>query len=264
MKILFIIVILFICFLSYVRYLERHSIFYPSKNLENVPSDLGMLYEDIYFQTQDGVKLNAWFIAGDPGGKTVLFIHGNAGNIGDRMNKIGIFHALGVNVFIVDYRGYGKSEGEPSEQGVYLDMLATYDYLIDEKNIAAQDIVVYGVSLGGAFAVDLATKREVAALIVDASFSSGLDMARRMFPYVPSFLIKTQLNSAQKVKTLTMPKLFLHSRADEIVPFDLGKKLFDMAAQPKQLVELLGGHNDAHEVDRDKFISTLNSFLNAK
>ena len=261
MELLFIIIIPGICFIAYVRYLERNSLFYPSKIIEATPGDWGIGYEDVFFLTEDGLKLNGWFIKGEPRQKTVLFIHGNAGNIGDRRDKIDVFYRLGVNVFIIDFRGYGKSEGFPNEQGLYMDVRGAYDYLVNARKIAKENIVLYGVSLGGTFAVDLAVHREVASLIIDASFSSGPDMARIMFPFVPSFLIKTQLNSVQKVKKLNIPKLFLHSQEDEVVPFALGKKLFDAAAEPKQFVDLLGGHNDSHQVDRAKFINALKDFL---
>ena len=250
-------VVIIIC---YVRYLEAVSIFYPGKDMNATPADIGLDYEDVYFETQDHLEINGWLIKNPRAKSTVIFFHGNAGNISGRLEKINIFHRLGVHVFIIDYRGYGRSEGRPTEKGLYLDALAAYDYLHNRKDIDKDKLVAYGVSLGGVAAVDLATQRSLAALIVDSSFSHAADMAKRMFPYIPAFLIKTKFDNLTKVKQVTIPKLFIHSPVDKTVPYKLGQKLFQAASDPKIFLEVEGEHDETHE-DDSIFADGVRNFL---
>ncbi len=288
--------LIFIClvFVIYVWYLEETTIFHPQRELTRTPGDAGLLYEDVYFITIDQVQLHAWFVKGRPFGSplargmkprastaakstgkpvalasvkspraanTVVFFHGNAGNIADRIEKAQLFIDMGLNVLMVDYRGYGKSAGKPSEAGIYKDALAAYDYLSTRDEVDVTRLIVYGASLGGAVAIDLAAQRNVGALVIDSSFSSAADMARVIFPFVPSFLIRTKMDSAAKVKSMSVPKLFLHSRSDEIVPFLFGQKLFNAAAPPKEFIELSGTHNDGYISSQDAFINSIEKFL---
>ena len=227
-----------------VRYLEVMGVFFPSRVMNVNPSVLDLPWEDVYFNTKDHCKLNAWFLKNPQAVSTVIFAHGNAGNISDRLFKIKFFYDLGLNVFIFDYRGYGKSEGRPSEAGVYLDAQAAYDYLLARPEVIKQNIILYGASIGGVVAVDLATCREAALLVVEASITNAKDMARILYPFVPSFLLSLRLDSLSKVKTLTIPKLFIHSPDDELVPFWVGRKLFEAAREPKEFLKIHGGHND--------------------
>lgn len=244
-----------------VRFIESTSLFYPTRDLLYNPHDFGLNFEDIYFSTQDGSKLNGWYVPADKSRATVLFFHGNAGNIGDRMGKIQLFHNLNLNVFIFDYRGYGKSAGKPTEKGMYEDALAAYDHLIARQDTAKDKIVLYGASLGGTAAIDLATKRKVRGLILDSTFTNAQDMARRIYPFIPSFMLTLQLDSLSKVKNLTVPKLFIHSVDDEMVPYDLGKKLYESAALPKEFVSIQGSHNDGHVYDEEKFVGAIDQFI---
>jgi fermentation-respiration switch protein FrsA (DUF1100 family) len=164
-------------------------------------------------------------------------------------------------VLIIDYRGYGKSEGNPTEQGIYKDAAATYDYLASRSDMRGQNFISYGDSLGGAVAVDLAAKRAIACLIVDSTFSSAADMAKKIYPFVPSFFIQTKMDSMGKIRNITVPKLFIHSVEDEIVPFALGKKLYDAAPDPKEFIEIVGSHNDGHMYDQGKIKNRMTAFL---
>ncbi len=249
--------------IAYVRFLEKKMVFVPSRVLAHRPLDIGLAYDDVSLTTEDGVKLNGWFIKSSDTNinSTLVYFHGNAGNIGDRLDKIGIFARLGLNVFIIDYRGYGKSQGRPSEEGAYKDALAAYDYLLRRDDIDPKKIIGYGGSLGGAIAIDLATKRPVAALIVDSSFSSAADMSKRIFPFLPTAILSTKMDSLSKVKNITAPKLFIHSREDTVVPFVFGEKLYQAAAAPKEFLEIKGGHNDSHLFDQDNFEGGIRSFL---
>jgi len=258
-----IIILLFfiLFFVLYVRYLESKSVFFPSKDIGATPASLGLKYEEVSFLTRDHIKLHGWFIK-SPGSKgTLIFLHGNAGNISDRLEKLHLFDAIGLNTFIFDYRGYGKSEGVPTEEGLYLDAIAAYEYVHSREDVDKKYIFAYGASLGGAIAVDLAVKKELLCLIVDSSFTSAKDMAKRIIPFAPSFLIKTKLDSISKVRDIDVPKLFMHSPADEVVPFSLGKNLFDAAAEPKRFFQTSGGHNDGYSQYPDEFVSAIKSFL---
>lgn len=251
-----------VLFVLYIRYLEYRSIFYPSRKILATPADIGLSFEDVYLKTQDGVTIHGWFIPSAGAKATLIFLHGNAGNIGDRLEKIQIFQGLGLNVFIIDYRGYGKSEGRPTEAGIYKDALAAYDHLLSRRDVDPNRVIAYGASLGGTAAVDLATKRRLYALIVDSSFTHAVDMAKRIYPFIPSFLVGIKMDNIGKIKTITIPKLFIHSKDDEIVPLELGRRLFEAAAPPKEFLEITGGHNEGYSESQEKIIRGMELFLN--
>ncbi|MFH1553106.1 MAG: alpha/beta hydrolase [Candidatus Omnitrophota bacterium] len=255
------IIVLFIAL--YVRWFERSSIFFPSRQIVATPDSIGLAYEDVYFKTSDGVQLNGWFVPdGDSPRATVLYCHGNAGNISHRLDIIRMFNSLGLDVFIFDYRGYGRSNGGPSEEGTYLDAQAAYDYLVNTKGIDPERIVIYGKSLGGAVAVDLATRTEVRAVISDSAFTSTVNMGREIYPFLPVELVITmKYDTISKVKGLSMPKLIIHSSEDEIVPFHHGEEIFENCAEPKHFYRMLGGHNDGVFIYEDKFTHGIDEFL---
>ena len=261
MKILLVLFVLVLSFVAFVRYLERSSAFHPARKITSTPRDIGLKFEDIYFKTRDHVLINGWLIKNPLAKQTLIYLHGNAGNLSDRLDKIKILYDVGMNVFIIDYRGFGKSHGTPSEHGLYEDALQAYDYLLTRNDIDPGKIGVYGASLGGAVAIDLATKRPLTCLIVDSSFSSAADMGKAMYPFIPSFLIQTKLDSASKIPRISIPKLFIHSPQDDVIPFKLGKKLFDMAGSPKAFLEVSGGHNDSHIVSKERWIAGVTNFL---
>jgi len=230
----------------YVKSLEHRNLFFPFKEIDHTPQAMGLSYEDIYFITQDNKKINGWFIpSGDKAGHTLLFFHGNGGNISHRLDKIKIFHDLGLNVFIIDYRGYGKSEGSPSEAGLYLDAKASYSFLIDKLKIKPHSIILYGESLGGAVALELATQVDASAVITEETFSSMRDIAKDIYPFLPSFFVSDKFNSLSKIRKLSIPKLIIHSKDDEMIPFRHAQKLYDAAEEPKTLAVIDGSHNSA-------------------
>ncbi len=258
--------ILFAClclllFVLYIRYVESKAVFYPDPHIQVTPQDLGLEYEDVYFAAEDGVLLHGWFLRSPGARSTMIFCHGNAGNIGGRVLKLKYFYEMGVNVFIFDYRGYGKSQGVPSEAGLYKDAQAAYDYLTRREDIDTASLFVYGASLGGVVAVDLALRRPLACLIVDSSFSSAKDVAKKILPIAPGFLLRTKMDSASKIRHIQIPKLLLHSKEDEIIPYFLGEKLFQAAQPPKSFVETKGGHNLGYEQYKDQFVNAIRDFL---
>ena len=223
--ILAVLVALMAGFLALVRYLESVGVFFPSRVMGVNPSDIGLPWEDIYFKAKDNVTLNGWFFKNPKARSTLIFAHGNAGNMSDRLYKVKFFYDLGLNVFIFDYRGYGKSEGKPSEAGIYLDAQGAYDHLQSQAHVNMKNIIIYGASIGGTVAIDLAAHRQAALLVVESSFTNAKDMARVHYAFVPSFFLSLKFNSIDKVRALAVPKLFIHSPEDEVVPYWVGQKL---------------------------------------
>lgn len=261
MKIFFILLIFALSFVACVRFIESRSVFYPVRFLSATPDDIGLPYEDVYMITPDRVRIHGWLVK-SPGAKsTLLFFHGNAGNIGDRLEKIDFFHSLRLNVLIIDYRGYGKSGGRPTERGIYADAQAAYGYLAGRQDLKGQAIIAYGASLGGAVAIDLASRNKISVLIVDSTFTSAADIAQKFYPFIPGFLLKTKLDSIGKIGKVSAPKLFLHSPEDEIVPYAFGKKLFEAAGDPKRFLKTEGGHNDGYSRDQSNITEGITGFL---
>jgi fermentation-respiration switch protein FrsA (DUF1100 family) len=264
-----------------VIFFEDKFIYYPAKYPEGdwtvgsqFPRDGQIIpeVEDAYFITGDGVKLHGWYCA--PQRKTgnnltpvsadvtILWFHGNAGNISDRKEMIVALLQLPAEIFIIDYRGYGRSEGSPSEEGLYLDAKAAWDYLMNERGIGAHRIMILGKSLGGVPAIELATRVEPAGLIVQSSFTSVPDMARTLIPFLPGVLFRTKMDSLSKVRKVSCPKLFIHSPADEVVPYEMGRRLYDAAPEPKQFYEVqAASHNSTWLVGGKSYLETLRGFV---
>lgn len=223
--------------------------------------------EDCEFHTIDGVRLHGWFCtpyrngAPVPADMVVLFFHGNAGNITSRYDLITCLMELPVKVFIIDYRGYGKSEGKPSEKGLYRDARAAWEYLVTQRAVSAGRIVIFGKSLGGAPAIDLAAHVRPAGLIVQSTFTSIPDMAAAVM-HIPRFLVRTRMDSINKIGFVSCPKLFIHSPADEVVPFEMGKRLFEAAREPKRFFEVPDcPHNETHVRAGPRYWDALRDFI---
>lgn len=261
MKFLLYLIIFTLLFIGYVQFLRTRAVFFPKSEIIFTPREAGFVFEDIYFLSEDGKKLHGWFILCPDAKRTVLFLHGNGGNISHRIDKIGILHKAGVNVFIIDWRGYGRSEGSPSEQGIYRDAQAAYDFLITRKNAPPRQIILYGESLGGSVAVDLASRREVGGVILEGAFSSGQDMARVIYPWLPGFFVRNSYDSLHKIQTVKAPLIFLHSRDDEIVPYRLARKLFEAAPGKKAFIDLDGGHNTLFFDSGERYRKAIRDFI---
>lgn len=234
----------------------------PGRTLAGTPQDAGLVFEEVSIATSDGLQLHGWFVPADSSEATVLFLHGNAGNISHRLDSIRIFHELGLDTFIFDYRGYGQSEGKPTEQGTYLDAQAAWDYLVSKRGIAPEQIVIFGRSLGGAVAARLAVENIAAAVIIESCFSSALDMARRLYPFMPARLItRLKYPVHDYVSQLNTPLLVIHSRDDEIIPFSMGQAIFEAGVEPKSFLELSGDHNYGFFLNRDRYKAGLQEFI---
>jgi len=247
------------------RYFENSFIYFPPRFPEGFPPahTSPLPVEDVWLTTQDNVRLNAWYLPSPGSEKALLWFHGNAENIGHGLGQAVFYSRLGVNVLAVDYRGYGRSEGSPGEAGVYRDADAAYDYLIQMRHIHPENIFIYGHSLGGAVAIDLASRRECGGLIVQSSFTSIRDMARRtfripLFEYIP----KSRFNSLAKLQRVRASILIVHGTRDETVPFTMGQRLFAAAPEPKFFFPIEGaGHNDVIEIGGDVLLERFKSFL---
>jgi len=233
----------------------------PGRTLTTTPADVGMDYQDVSIETADGVTLHGWFIEGRST-RVLLFFHGNAGNISHRLDSIRQFQDLGLSVLIIDYRGYGKSEGRTTEKGIYRDADAAWRYLIETRGIVASDIVIFGRSLGASVASRLAAHHQPLALIVESSFTSVPDIAQDLYPWLPArWLSRLSHATRDYVRDVRCPVLVVHSRDDEIIPFHHGEAIFESANEPRTLLAIRGTHNDAFLRDERAYIGGLRTFL---
>lgn len=241
-------------FLSAMAYFGQGGmIFAPSREIEITPDEVGLAFEDIFINVTDNEKIHAWYfpaVATEATSKTVLFCHGNAGNISGRIETAQLLLELGVNVLLIDYRGYGRSDGEPTETNVYADAQAAFDWLRQEKQLSATEIFVFGRSLGGAVAVEMGVVNECGGVIVESSFTSIVAMGKRVYPYLPvSLLARYRFDSISKIAGIRSPVLVTHSPDDDMIPFEMGQQLYEAASGDRAFVRLSGGHNDQSYFD---------------
>ena len=247
--------------LAYFR--QESLIFFPDRHVRFTPADLGMAFGDVRLETSDGVTLAAWWVPAPQGRGALIFSHGNAGNMGDRVGKLRLFHDLGLSVLAFDYRGYGASQGKPSEEGTAHDMDAAVTHVRDSRGVPLDRTVFYGESLGGAVVIEAATRFPPAALVAESTFTSARAMARRHYPFVPPALVRVGYDSLSRVRRLACPKLFLHGPADTIVPFEMGEALFRAAPEPKHFAALVGDHNSGGILESPEACRKLAEFLDA-
>jgi len=255
---IFFILLLLIWYL--LKLFERRNIYFPISRIEATPKDIGLDYEDVFFKTDDGAIINGWFIPALSGEITILFCHGNGGNISHRLDIIRIFNNLGYNVFIFDYRGYGRSKGRVSEEGTYRDALTAYNYIIRRNDVEGEKVCIFGRSLGGPIAIDLAARVNKGILICEGSFTSIMDMAKIAYGIrIPARLLSHRYDALSKIEKVTIPKLIIHGRSDWMIPIEHGKRLFQSAKPPKEFYEARGGHEDIY-LD-DEYWKKLSKFI---
>jgi len=248
-----------------VYFRQSSLIYYPNiagRNLDASPQQIGLAFEDVELLTEDKVRLHGWFIPSDNARGTLLFFHGNAGNISHRLDSIAIFNRMNLDVFIFDYRGYGQSQGRVSETGTYLDAEAAWFYLVETRAIDADEIIVFGRSLGASIAAWLASRHRPAALILESSFSSVPSMAQRLYPFLPvKWLSNFSYDTRQYVSHIECPLLVAHSKHDEIIPYAEGRLVFDAAPADKQFLDMRGGHNDGFIATGQAYSDRLSRFI---
>lgn len=249
--------------LNSCMYLQQSSmIFFPYATLDQTPAEWGLVYEDVFVDTEDGVRLHGWYIPRHGSKQALLFFHGNAGNISHRGASVEIFHRLGLNVFIFDYRGYGKSQGKPDEKGLYKDARAAWRYLSKERGFGQEEIILFGRSLGGAVAAELAAEIQPGGLILESTFSSAKDVANAVFPVLSRLIfLRYDFDTATHVRRVACPVLVLHSPDDEIIPFRLGEKVFQAAKEPKSFVKMRGDHNSGILMSQPDYERALGVFV---
>jgi fermentation-respiration switch protein FrsA (DUF1100 family) len=253
-----------------VWWLQPKLMFRPFPDLIATPADWGMAFDEVTLTTSDGVRLHAWFLPARQGERrttgpnTLLFLHGNAGNISYRSESLAIFHAIGLDVLILDYRGYGQSEGNPGEAGLYRDASAGWRWLREQRGLSAEEIVIFGRSLGGAVATELAARVQPGALIVESSFTEVRSVAKLHHPVlVRLFPLRYRFPSIHHLQAVHSPVLVLHSPDDGVVPYEHGRALFEAAREPKRFFELVGGHNAGFLESQPGYQQAITAFLDA-
>jgi uncharacterized protein len=247
-----------------VYFFQTRLVYFPQigREIAATPLAYGLAFEPVTIATADSEKLAAWWVPHERAAGAVLIFHGNAGNISHRLDYLTMFHRLGYSSLIIDYRGYGRSTGSPSEEGTYRDAEAAWHWLTNEGSVAAGDIVVFGESLGGAVASRLASRVKPRALVLASTFTSVPDLGAQVYPFLPVRLIsRFSYDSRGAIKTVEAPILIAHSRDDDIVPFAHGKALYEAAGEPRQFLEMRGGHNDGFIFKREEWVAQLSAFL---
>ncbi len=247
---------------AYLYLFQERYVYFPSEAVAETPAAVGLGYDDVRFQSDDGMLLRGWFVPAAGARFTLLFCHGNGGNISHRLDSLRIFHRLGLSVFIFDYRGYGQSTGKPSEQGTYRDAEAAWRYLVKNRGIPAPHIIDFGRSLGAGVATWLAMEHPPRALILESAFTSVPDMGAALYPFLPvRALSRIRYNTLRRIASVHRPLLVIHSRDDEIVPFAHGRRIFEAANQPKTFLEIHGSHNNGFLASIDDYSQGLADFV---
>ena len=243
--------------------IEKRFLFFPEKQIHFTPQDFGYNFEDIYYKTEDNVRINAWFLKAGEEAPLLIFCHGNAGNISHRTENIILLVQRGISVFIFDYRGFGNSEGKITEEGLYLDALGAYDYITIKMKIPASRLVPFGRSMGGPVAVDLAQRVDFPCLILESTFTNLKDVVKSIYPKMGlDKLLTMKFDAEEKIKSIESPILFIHGDTDDIIDYDLGRRLFDAANEPKTFYTIEGAmHNDTFDVGGDEYFETFVGFI---
>lgn len=241
---------------------QSRLIYFPTDDMAISPAAVDLEYEEVFIPSSGGVTLHAWMVPAESARYTVLHCHGNAGNISHRLESLLIFHRLGLGTLIFDYAGYGRSDGRPGEQQTYEDAEAAWRYLTVERGIAPERIIIFGQSLGGAIAAELASRVSPAGLIVESTFTSVPDRAAELYRWLPvRWLARIRYEAKEHIRRVDAPVLVIHSKDDEMIPIHHGKGLFDAAPEPKTFLELSGSHNDGFLLSGNTYTEGLAAFV---
>jgi len=247
---------------SLTTWLAVRLLFFPTRTIELYPGQWDLNFEEVMFGSADKIALHAWFMPGGSPNRTLIYYHGNAGNIGDRLPKLKRLHQIGMNIFIFDYRGYGGSEGQPSLEGVVEDSLAAYRYVLSRGDIDPNHIILYGESLGGALALQVAMQEKISGLILESTFTSLMDMKQASYPFVPNRMVPDMYRSIDLIRNVHEPILILHGTKDRTIPFRMGEQLFQAAPPPKRFLPIEGAdHSDIYDMEPEQTLQQIEEFL---
>ncbi len=251
-------------FLAIYKFLTQSiEVFHPKKKITLTPFDIRLYFEEVFFKSSDGINISGWFVPVRNSRGVMLVFHGNGENVSDGLTLIDyIKRRMGLTVFIIDYRGYGKSEGKPTEKGTYLDARAAWEYLTGSRKIKPQNIIIFGRSLGGPIAAWLAKEVKPRALILDSTFTSIKDLAAQMYPYLPvRKFFRFNYPTIEYLKEITSPVLIIHSSEDYYIPFSHAIRLYNAAKEPKQFLKIEGKHNNNYIKSEKIYIEGIKYFI---
>jgi pimeloyl-ACP methyl ester carboxylesterase len=254
-----------------MRNFEQQFVYAPSALVKKTPYQAKLPYDNVALVTDDGVAIQGWFVpargpdeisATNSPTPTLLFFHGGVGNLSDYLEKIHLLHDMGLDVLAIDYRGYGRSGGSPTESGLASDAFAAYSYLTDTRHLKPERIYLYGEDLGAAVAIDLATKVPVAGVITEGASASIIEKIEEAWPLIPwQYLLRNKFDSLSKVPDIHVPLMVIHSSDDEIAPLNDSRRLFALAHDPKEFVEIHGTHHDAFVHSFDLYYDKVSHFI---
>ena len=255
---------IYLIVIGYLFFNQKQMVYYPYNKLTATPEDMGIKYENMEIKISETETVHGWYIpSSDNSNKhVVLFCHGNAGNISNRLYTVQLFQTLDIPLLMFDYRGYGISKGEPSEENSYQDAQLCYKWLIKEKKYKEENIIVFGRSLGGGVGVELSLREKVKGLILESTFTSTGDLGNKLFPIFPiKWFLKYKYESISKIKDLGCPVLIIHSSEDDLIPYYMGRELFETATEPKEFFDIFGGHNDREYLENPEYIDNIKRFI---
>ena len=237
-------------------------IFFPSKEIIETPKDYNLPYKDLYFSLDSQTKIHAWLIENPKAKSVIILCHGNAGNIANRLHLIYHIYQMNFSILIFDYPGFGKSTGKVNEESSYQAAQKSWDYLVEEKKVKSNHIIIWGRSIGGAIAAHLAKNKQAEALILESSFTSLLSIAKKQFPVFPiKQIARYSYDTSKIIAEIKIPTLIIHSKEDEIIPFTHGEELYKKANEPKQFLEIKGSHNEGWFISRKKYFKEIKEFI---
>jgi len=259
-------VAVYLLFLLNLYLVQARHIYCPTQEIATTPDKHGLAFEAVDFASTDGLMLHGWFVPRPPDAlhkeRVVLFFHGNSGNISDCINTLEMFHQLGLSTFIFDYRGYGRSQGSPTEQGTYDDAEAAWAYLLRDRGIKSEDVIVLGRSLGAAIASAQAARHAPGALVIESTFTSAPELAAELFRIFPARLMsRFKYRVRDNIANTHCPVLIVHSSDDEVIPFHHGKRLYQVANEPKAFLEIEGAHDQGFYTTGRPYTDGLKRFL---
>jgi len=246
----------------YMFAFQERVVFYPSRRVTMTPDQIGLPYEELKLETPGGDLVSAWFVPCETARGVAVFCHGNAGNIGDRLDTVEMLNEFGLSTLVFDYPGYGTSDGRPSERGAYDAAKAAWDFVVDRRGCSPEDVVVFGRSLGGPVAAWLAQTVKPAGLVLESTFISASEMGVDVYPYLPvRLLCRIKFPTRDYLAGVSCPVLVVHSEDDELIRFRHGEALYAAAPEPKEFCRIVGAHNDGFLVSGEMYKRGVACFL---